>query len=276
MFDLNLGDSLAVVVQSINDRDSLLYSLLIALVVAVLVQVMDEDQFSQSKKAKAARKWRTTNRLKKRFDGPLKEFVKVKYNDIYDEYVQFYNLLDKKYPNVRDLSKTRMFKKWARRVWEQQAQSDSTQSADENEVSVQVQNQSSSNQSQEERQPDQLSASSQEFLPLDTSLDILSTAIQETLPEGIPHQLSVSLQEFLPEVIPQQNEASPDDIIEEIINDLEQNEAVWALLDPVVDDIINGNNNEINRDDDEGIELNFIVEIEFDLQPFDYNLEVDF
>ena len=230
---------------------------------------MDEDQFSQSKKARAARKWRTTNRLKKRFDGPLKEFVKVKYNDIYDEYVQFYNL-NKKYPNVRDLWKTSMFKKWAKRVREQQAESDSTQSADENKVPVQVQSPSPSNQSQEERQPDQLSASSQETLPL----DILSTAIQETLPEGIPHQLSVSLQEFLPEVIPQQNEA--DDIIDEIINDLEQNEAVRALLDPVVDDIIGNNNNEINRDDDEGIELNFMDEIEFDLQSFDYNLEVDF
>ena len=146
---------------------------------------MNEGQLSQTKKAKAARQWRYTNRQKKRFDGPLREYIKIKYNDIYGEYVEFYNLLDKKYPHIRDLSKTRMFKKWAKGVREESSESEGSQSGGENEVSVEVQscledisyqNEAASNQlvDQEVSQP-----------------DILSIALQETLPEVIPDQLSV-------------------------------------------------------------------------------------
>ena len=211
------------------------------------------EQFSQTKKAKAARRWRTTNRLKKRYDGPLREFIKIKYNDIYQEYDEFYKLLDERHPDVRDLWKSRTFKKWAKRVRDQQqTESESTESCNEDEVPA-VQNPP-----HEERQ----------------SLDILSAAIQQTLPEGLPAQVSESLQERLP-VIPEFDQNEADQIIDQIINDMEQDEAVQALLNPVVDQIMrNDNNDQINSNDDEGIELNF--EDEIDVQPFDYNLEVDF
>ena len=72
---------------------------------------MNNSILSQNKKAREAR-WRATNTARKRFDVPLREFIKIKYEDIYNEYSQFYRRLDKKYPSVRDLSTTRMFKKW--------------------------------------------------------------------------------------------------------------------------------------------------------------------
>ena len=211
------------------------------------------EQFSQTKKAKAARRWRTTNRLKKRYDGPLREFIKIKYNDIYQEYDEFYKLLDKRHPDVRDLWKSQTFNKWAKRVRDQQQmESESIESCNEDEVPA-VQNPP-----HEERQ----------------ALDILSAAIQQTLPEGLPTQCSESLQEMLP-VIPEFDQNEADQIIDQIINDMEQDEAVQALLNPIVDQIMrNDNDDQINRNDDEGIELNF--EDEIDVQPFDYNLEVDF
>ena len=291
--------------------------------------IMDDSQFSQTKKAKAARKWRATNTLKKRFDGPLKEYIRIKYCDIYDEYLEFYQRLDKENPDIRDLSKTQMFRKWAKRVQKQlesqqtqsldegevsgqvqneavinqsdhqqesqpgilsksvqkQLESQQTQSSDEGEVPGQVQNEAVINQSdhQQESQPNILSLAIQEILPQDIPnsaiqeilpQDIPNSVMQQILPEGIPNQISASLQEFLPQVNHEHNETLSCESIEDIINELEQNEAVRNILNPVVDEIIDRYNMQITPDDDEGIELNFIDEI--DLQPFDYDLEVDF
>ena len=104
------------------------------------------------------------------------------------------------------------------------------------------------------------------------SFDILSAAIRQALPEGLPPQISDPLQEILPD-IPEFEQDNVDQIIEQIINDFEQDQAVQALLNPVVDQIMgNDNGDQINHD--EGIELNF--EDEIDVEPFDYHLEVDF
>ena len=93
------------------------------------------------------------------------------------------------------------------------------------------------------------------------------SVMQELLPQGIPEQVSASLRPFLPEINHQES-------IEELVNELEQIEAVRNILNPVVDEMIERYNVEISTDTDEGIELNFIDEL--DVQPFDFNLEVDF
>ena len=237
------------------------------------------EQFSQTRKARAARRWRATNRLKKRYDGPLKEYIKIKYNDIYQEYDKFYKVLDQRHPDVRDLWKSPTFIKWAKSVrQEQQQESESTESSNENQVpSVQ-------NPRQQQQQPESESTESSnenQVPPVQNppheerqSLDILSAAIRQALPEGLPPQISEPLQEILPD-IPEFEQDDVDQIIERIINDMEQDEAVQALLNPVVDQIMgNDNGDQINSGHDEGIELNF--EDEIDVEPFDYNLEVDF
>ena len=233
---------------------------------------MNGSQFSQKKKAVAARKWRATNTLKKRFDGPLKEFIKIKYVDIFNEYSEFYQHLDKENPNVRDLSKTRTFRNWIKNVRKQQEsqqargsdQEESQQArvSDQGELSTQVQDHPSH---QVQDEPVHL----QESRP-----NILSLAINEIMPEGIPKQVSASLNEHLPEVTHQHDETLFRENLDQIINELEQEQAVRDILNPVVDEIIERYNVEVTTDNDEGIELNFTDEL--DLQPFDYNLEVDF
>ena len=209
---------------------------------------MDDSQYSQNKKARAAREWRATNTLKKRFDGPLKEYIKIKYSGIYDEYSEFYQRLDKEYPNVRDLSKTRMFKKWVRRV-HKQPESQQTSSSDEGEMPGQFHEAFNQQESQpamlsesvheqqlesqqtpssdegempgqfhealhqQESQPDILSLAIQENLPE----YVPSSVMQEILPEGIPDQVSASLREFLPQI------SHDGESIQDIIDELEQN-----------------------------------------------------
>ena len=246
-----------------NDRLAVVLVVEVALVVAVVVQIMNDQHLSQTPKARAARQWRSKTRQNKRFDGTLKEFIKVKYNGIFDEYVQFYNMLNKRHPNSRLLYKTRTFRKWARTVQEDQTtESGSEEIQDGRTVEVQLDS------CQDEATQNQLDISYEDQAP---QLDIISVALQQALSEvPVPDQ----------EALLHDNNA-----VEAIINELEQDEAIQAILDPVVDDILNGhnnefddilNNNEVNQDDDEGIGLNLVDEIEFDIEPLDYNLEVDF
>ena len=227
---------------------------------------MNNSILSQNKKAREARRWRATNTARKRFDVPLREFIKIKYKDIYNEYSQFYRRLDKKYPSVRDLSTTGMFKKWVRG----DQQLESQQTPDEREIPDEPVHQESQPHIYQREIPDKA-------VQQESQHDILTLAINETLhehsviqellPEGIPEQVSSSLRPVLPEINPHEN-------IEEIVNELEQDEAVRNILNPIVDEMIDRYNVQISTDADEGIELNFIDEI--DLQPFDYELEVDF
>ena len=192
---------------------------------------------SQNKKAIVARRWRVTTALKKRFDGPLREFIRLKHTEIYNEYNEFYIHLDKENPSVRDLTKTKMFKEWVKT-----------------------------------RQQHQSPESPTEFPPVQTESqnDIsLRSIVQETLPEGIPEEVSVSLNEILPPVN-QQNDVN----LQDLINELEQDEAIRNILDPVVDDMFERYNAQLTTNDDEGIELNIMDEI--DVQPLDFELEVNF
>ena len=270
---------------------------------------MDDSQYSQNKKARAARQWRATNTLKKRFDGPLKEYIKIKYSEIYAEYSELYQQLDKRYPNVRDLSRTPMFRKWVSGD-NKQLESQQTPSSDEEEMPGQFHETTHQQESQqtpssdpvEEEMPGQFHETTHQQESQQTpssdpgeipgqfheathqqesQLDILSLAIkenlsepvpssviQEILPQGIPNQVSDSLREFLPEI------SHDAENIQDIIDELEQDEAVRNILDPLDDEMVDRYNAQITPDDDEGIELNFIDEI--DLQPFDFDLEVDF
>ena len=65
--------------------------------------------------AKYARGWRKYNCEQKRFNKPLREFMELKYRDIFNEYHWFYKLLDEKHPDSKDLTKTKTFKEWKKR-----------------------------------------------------------------------------------------------------------------------------------------------------------------
>ena len=81
---------------------------------------------------------------------------------------------------------------------------------------------------QQESQLDILSLAIKENL----SEPVPSSVIQEMLPQGIPNQVSDSLREFLPEI------SHDAENIQDIIDELEHDEAVRNILDPLVDEMV--------------------------------------
>ena len=228
---------------------------------------MNKSVLSQNKKAREARRWRATNTARKRFDGPLREFIKIKHANIFNEYSEFYRQLDRKYPNVRNLATTPMFRDWLSGVQQHESESDEpTQRENQSEIPCQPtqhENQSEipcqptqhENQSEIPCQPTQHENQSEiPCQPTQHESDILTLAINETLPvrsviqeilpQGIPEQVSASLQPFLPQISPGEN-------IDEIINELEQDEAVRNILNPVIDEMVEQYNVQISTDTDE-------------------------
>ena len=241
---------------------------------------MSNSVLSQNKKARDARRWRATNTARKRFDGPLREFIKIKHANIFNEYSEFYRQLDRKYPNVRNLAATPMFRDWLSGIQQHESESvdldEPTHHESQPEIPCQLtqhesQPETPCQSTQHERQPETPCQSTQHesdilTLAMNETLSVRSV-IHEIMPQGIPQQVSASLQPFLPQINPNEN-------IDEIINELEQDEAVRNILNPVVDEMIEQYNVQISTDNDEGIELNFYDEL--DLQPFNFDLEVDF
>ena len=251
---------------------------------------------SQSSRAIYARQWRESSYKDKRFNKPLKEYIELKYDEIYSEYCSFFKSLDEEHPSAKDLTKTRKYKKWKRQLLKHQ----SSQSEDESDT---IDDQTE----RDPAQPDVLTVAIQGTLsPVvdEINIDINEadnaiqqiineleqddTTVQETLSEDEPDTiddqterdppqpdvLTVAIQETLSPVVDEINidinEA--DNAIQQIINELEE--------DDVIRDLINAENNgELvhphYEDEDEGIGLNVEAELQDIIEPFDYELEVE-
>ena len=65
---------------------------------------------TKQQKAEYDRKRKAEVRKERRLTKPMKLFFKNKYTALYDEFMEFYNQMDNKYPEKKDLTKTQMFK----------------------------------------------------------------------------------------------------------------------------------------------------------------------
>ena len=220
---------------------------------------------SQSKRAVAAREWRVHKREKRRFNTLLSGFISVKYDSIYSEYSDFFNSLNQTHPEARDLTKTKTYKKWKKEQESSALPGESVETVPHdrpetfdslpvqpdvlpavNEILQDLPNEDFTHDRSEHPEP---------FNSLPAQPDVLSAVVDEILPAND----AVNINEV-------------DDIIDEIINDLQQ--------DDVIRDLLNAENNgELVRphyeDEDEGIGLNTETELEYVLEPFDYELEVE-
>ena len=73
-------------------------------------------QTQPSSKAIRERNFRKKERERKRFDGPLRQFVEIKYPAIFKEYFELYELMIVNHPGKRDLSRSRTFSQWKRAI----------------------------------------------------------------------------------------------------------------------------------------------------------------
>ena len=241
---------------------------------------------SQSRKAIEARRWRVNAKEKKRFNKLVTEYVRFKYHDIYDECHRLYKVLDEKHSESHDLTKTRTFKRMIEDLKDQSlspAQDlidepvPNTSSPAPNESSsLPAQNESTSSPVQDlidEPVPNTSSPAPNEFSS--------SPAQNESTSSPVPNESSNILTEAIQETLAAHNYMNIDEIqnidnvINEIINDLEENDAVRNILDAAVDDAVRDMfDDEQDQNEDEGIGLNLEEEIFFDIEPFDFELEV--
>ena len=70
----------------------------------------------RTKKKVYVRHWRVNERVRRRKNTVITEYVKHKYNNIYHEALCFYDVLERQYPNKHDLRKTKEFYAWKETV----------------------------------------------------------------------------------------------------------------------------------------------------------------
>ena len=264
-----------------------------------------------SRKAKYSRKWRADTAQQKRFDKPLREFVKIGYNAIYVKYIDLYEEMNANHPQTRNLTKTSTFQRWLRQ-----------QQTKTNQVAVQTEPLSNEPLSNEPLPNEPLSNEplsneplSNEPLPNEPlSNEPLSNEplpneplSNEALPneplsnEPLPNE-PLSNEPLPNEPLPNEplpneplpNEPLPNlitqalesaipegidfdfDIANQLLEELEQDEAIRNILDPTVDDILGAQVGVVeDQNEDEGIEINYAEEILMDIEPFDFRLEVE-
>ena len=65
-----------------------------------------------SQKARQSRIYRRNQKEQKRFEAPLREFIEIKYKDIFEEYTELYNQMVAENPKKINLKKSKTFKRW--------------------------------------------------------------------------------------------------------------------------------------------------------------------
>ena len=217
----------------------------------------------------------------------MREFIQIKYGDIYNEYCDFYNELDRKHPRSKDLTKSKTFKRWRRDVEQESEQETSEPDAaavpivniKEVDVIPDAATDSESTSQQEAAEPDAtavpiVNIKEVDVIP-DAATDSESTSQQEAAEPDATAVPIVNINEI--DVIPDAAAVpilniNVGHLIDQIINELEQDDAARDILNQMDD-------NELLRphyeDEDEGIGLNVETELEGIVEPFDYALEIE-
>ena len=248
-------------------------------------------------KTEYKKEWRRKNKEDKRFNQPLKEYLKLKHAAIYGEYCTFFKVLDKLNPTAKDLTKTATFNEWKKQL---------NVSDDEfggpliklNTYYVKDDGETVTAATQEliAQKPDlhaedtegklnthyvkddgeTVTAATQELIAQEPDLHTEDTEgkLNTHYVKDDGETVTAATQELIaqePDLHAEDTEGiniefeQADNIIEQIINDLEQDQGIREIL--------NGADVEPLHEVDEGIGLNVEDEI---VDPFDFALEVDF
>ena len=214
-------------------------------------------KLSQTKRAVEAREWRVERREKRRFNTLLSGYINIKYQDIYNECCQFYDLLNQTYPEKHDLTKTREYKRWKTEL----TKDESSESGEDNDTGPATATRTESTTARAEPMQDIAEIAVE---------PTTATRTESTTVRAEPMQdiLQIAAEGLLPDSPEIRNDI--DNIIDDIIRDLRQEDALGAILDND-DDLVQPH----YMDEDEGIGLNVETELDAIIEPFDYELEVE-
>ena len=224
-----------------------------------------------SKKAIKERNFRKRENERKRFEKPLRVFLQHKYKTIYEEYQQLHGLMVTNHPNKRNLVNTKTFKDWKRANEGNPKALDIlsvavTETSGEYVTGEQPDVASLENeQSVASEQPNVASLESEQSVASEQR-DVASLENEQSVASEQPNV--ASLESKQPDVASLGGEGANDIVdierqIDQIVNELIQEEELRGVLEME------------NDDDDEGIEISVWDELAMDIEPFDYELEVE-
>ena len=209
---------------------------------------------SKARKIELKKGYRQKERERKRFTQPLPLFLETKYPHIYEEYKELYNTLNARHGKKRNLIKTCTFKNWKDSVECQHAEAENTTTgASVSETaSKTVQHQQSETASTTSVNEDRVSE--------DQAVEIIIPANtgEDQATEEVIHMDINQLADIMVNVEGQ---------VDQIVNELRQ--------DPYLRNIMEGVEAEVETQADEGIDISPLDDIEFDIEPFDFDLEVE-
>ena len=218
-------------------------------------------KLSQTKRAVEAREWRVERRQKRRFNILVSDYISIKYQAIYDECCQFYSSLNQMYPEKHDLTKTKEYKRWKNEM----TNDESNESGEDNDTEPTTVTTTEPIQDIGEIAAEPTTVTTTE--PIQDIGEIAAEPTAVTTTEPVQNILQIAAEGLIPDSPEIRNDI--DNIIDDIIMDLQQDDALRAILDN--DDFVQPH----YMDEDEGIGLNAETELDAIMEPFDYELEVE-
>ena len=243
-------------------------------------------QANPSSKALKERNFRKRERERKHFEGPLRQFIEVKYQDIFKEYVQLYELMVANHPGKRNLSRSRTFRQWKRANQTSATDILSTVIRETfgQEYEGEREGHEASNAESEGYEGDELAVNVQsEGHGASNAESEGDEAVVNDQSEG--HEASNAESEGYEgdeAVVNVQNEghqtANGENKGNEAANVLEVLDNIEGQVDAIMDELMQDEEfrNLLDPEpEDEGIEMCLFDDIVFDIEPFDFNVEVE-
>ena len=246
----------------------------------------------KAKKNQYVRQWRVTERSRRRHNAFISDYVKIKFGNVYNEGVCFFNALNNLYPEKLDLRKTKEYRNWKQAI--------KNTSNPKSAIIVQtlftttetVMNEGQQNEilsyneesSSESNNEESGSESNSEESDTESNTEINTQENQGEMDEESQTYndnmlLQIPLQDYFTITKPQADSTDynisgddfqpfTDERLREIIDELRN--------DPELQNIFVDPHPENVDQEDEGVELPTLEEeVELDFEPFDYRLEVE-
>ena len=210
---------------------------------------------------------------------PLTGFLETKYPEVYDEYKKLYTWLDENHPQAQNLSKTSSFKTWKASVQYHQRASENTPTvkdnnnndrektasentsttSDNNNTREKTVSENTSTTSDNNNNDREKTASENTHAVNDNNNNDRETTVSENTPAANNNDVSI---EELADIM-----VNIEGQVDQIINELRQDADLRQIMDEV--------ERHTDQAIDEGIEISPLDDVEFDIQPFDFEVEVE-
>ena len=250
-------------------------------------------------------KWRQIERRRKRCNAFITEYTRLKFGNVYNEAICFYNSLDAIHPHKLDLRRTKEFKRWKEALINaenpesslivqtlhtsvsyggKRGKQNNTETTNNESYNNYEETAESGNNSEKAAESDTESDNNSESDTVEEEEEGFETTNNsENQSDYCDNMLlQIPLEKYLPPVHQDKNtqttvsETEPD-YDYEVFSDERFQQIVDELRnDPELRNIFAEPENLLDQEEDEGVELRTLEEeLEVDIEPFDYRLEVE-